>query len=267
MKLKFWLAILIGMLSVGTTAKIALAGEVLYANFDHRLVDPVHSGDIDYLYCTWTYLSGAPHDAWSVEISPVYDHFTLLDHWDGGGVHNPLTYGWFIEDTVRQGDSNPYDYYYGVPAPWLKVQYSANQVTTVTYTCKVSLHDHLFDIDQLPVYLKVLEATDSLTVTIWPESSGTSSLVMSSLSYLKPHKYSAPKIRDLSKYKNLALTNGGTTVINVLKKNKALVDSIDFIVLEYNEKENAWIISGYKYSDHHSKSLIFKSMQKSIGGG
>ena len=263
MRLKFWLVILIGMLSIGATAKIALAGEVLHANFGHRLADPVYSGDIDYLYCGWTYLSGEPHDAWSVEISLRY--VTLLDHWGRGGVHHPLVYGWFIDDTVRQGDSNPYDYYYGVPAPWLKVQYSTDKVTTVTYTCRVSLHDHLFDIDQLPIYLEVLEATDSLTVTIWPKSSGTSSLVMSSLSYLKPHQYSAPKIRDLSKYKNLALTNGKIAVINVLKKNKALVDSIDFIVLEYNEKENAWMISGYKYSGYHGTRLIFKSYAKMRG--
>lgn len=124
----------------------------------------MYSGETDYFYCSWSYLSGEPHDAWKVQI-PLY-YVQVLDHWDGGSMWTePGYYTWFIVDDVRSGDSSPYDSYNNLPAPWIKVRYgNVNSVKTVTYECKVSLWDRLIDFMGIPLYWKVVEEKDSFTI-------------------------------------------------------------------------------------------------------
>ncbi len=247
--------LLVGMLLISAITTGATAADVLQANADHNIVwDDVYSGEIDYIYCSWDYLSGRPHDAWKVQI-PLY-YVYVLDNWDGGSMWTePGYYTWFIVDEVEAGDSSPYDSYYDLPAPWIKVKYSSDSTVTVTYTCKASLWDRLIDIWNIPIFYKAVEATSSFTLTIHPQGVLFSSKSNSDKKVERSAKII--NIKDFSQYKELALTQGKMIAIKALKENNN--KKVDAITLEYNNGK--WIVKGYRLKGNCFDKLVFEYVQ------
>jgi len=260
MKWVRWLICAVLVLVVlGSVVSPALARDILKANADHSVPwNDVYSGETDYIYCSWSYLSGRPHDAWKVQI-PLY-YVEVLDHWDGGSMWTePGYYTWFIIDKVKAGDSSPYDSYHNLPAPWIKVKYHSNSEITKTYTCKVSLWDHLFDFWGIPIFYKAIETTSSFTLTIHPNGILGS---INSENTEKTEKVVAKtrfnNIKDFTKFEKLALIEGKIAVMKALKINRD--KKIDAITLEYDN--GCWVIKGYKLKGNTFDNLVFEYKQQ-----
>ncbi|ASJ11897.1 hypothetical protein [Thermococcus thioreducens] len=141
MKWKPLFAALLGLLMIGMTAGSASAGDVFSLKFSHKRGEVVYGGWEDYFYCSWKFLSGQSYDAWGVRIYYVPGKYlTISDHWGRGIITHPQTYKWFVEERIEAGDHSPYDYYFGLPAPWLKVRYNyVGGTHRVTYNCALDL--------------------------------------------------------------------------------------------------------------------------------
>ncbi len=253
------MGVLVVLAVLGSVASPVLASDILEANAGHSIPwNDVYSGETDYIYCSWNYLSGRPHDAWKVQI-PLY-YVEVLDHWDGGSMWTePGYYTWFIVDKVKEGDSSPYDSYHKLPAPWIKVKYYSNSEVTKTYTCKVSLWDHLFDFWNIPIFYKAVEATSSLTLTIHPR--GICGLTYSNSAREILAKAEFSDVKDFTEFEKLALTKGKVAVAKALMiyHNK----KIDAITLEYDN--GTWIIKGYRLEGNNFDDLVFEYKQKVNG--
>jgi hypothetical protein len=218
----------------------------------------MYSGETDHFYCSWDYLSGEPHDAWKVQI-PLY-YVQVLDHWDGGSMWTePGYYTWFIVDDVRSGDSSPYDSYHNMPAPWIEVKYAnVDSDKTVTYKCKVSLWDRLIDLWGLPLYWKVVEETDSFTVTIRPKGLTSTNINHDSTLYVS-------KVVQREDYTSLtprAMIEGRIAAINALLSNIGKLGDVDALTLEY--VNGTWVVKGYRMQGNTLTEQVFEYSQQNL---
>ena len=95
------------------------------------------------------------------------NYLTILDHWGRGSLHSPQTYNWFVKEKIKAGDSNPYDYYFNLPAPWLKVRYRyVEGINKATYNCALDLFVEAIPIFNIPVYIKRKTVISSFKVSI-----------------------------------------------------------------------------------------------------
>ncbi len=104
--------------------------------------------------------------------------------------------------------------------------------------------DRLIDVWGIPLYWKVLEETDSFTITIHLKG-------MERLTYSKVQKVIQRK--DYTYLTHRAITEGRIAVINALIKNVDKLKDIDALTLECSN--GAWIVKGYKM---HGKTLTKK---------
>ncbi len=226
---------------------VCSAKDILDVNADNYRWSYMYSGETDYFYCSWSYLSGEPHDAWKVQI-PLY-YVQVLDHWDGGSMWTePGYYTWFIVDDVESGDSSPYDSYNNLPAPWIKVKYDVNSEKTVTYECKVSLWDRVIDVWGIPLYWKVIEEKDSFTITIAPRGiTGAKHLdVKRQVTTVKDYKYLTPLVAKIGKI----------AAINALLINAEKLKDVDALTIEYSN--GFWVVKGYKMQGKAFTCEVFR---------
>ncbi|WP_202319144.1 hypothetical protein [Archaeoglobus neptunius] len=225
---------------------VCSARDVLEVNADNYRWSYMYSGETDYFYCSWSYLSGEPHDAWKVQI-PLY-YVQVLDHWDGGSMWTePGYYTWFIVDDVESGDSSPYDSYNDLPAPWIKVKYDVDSERTVTYECRASLWDRVIDVWGIPLYWKVVEEKDSFTITIAPKGFGVKHLDV---------EKQTKSVRNYEPLTPLVKTIGRMMAINALINNAEKLKDVDALTIEYSN--GAWIVKGYRMEGKAFTEEVFR---------
>ncbi|NJE00060.1 hypothetical protein E3E26_09775 [Thermococcus sp. LS1] len=257
MKWKLLFAVLLGLLMVGMTAESASAGDVFSVNFSHKRGKVVYGGLEDYFYCSWKFLSGQPYDAWGIRMYYVPGKYlTILDHWGRGGVSYPQTYKWFVKESIRAGDSSPYDHYFNLPAPWLKVRYNYIEGTNrVTYRCALDLFIKAIPIFDIPIYIKRKTVIDSFEVFIVgpPRSSPNTFRSEPSFDHKVDHiVFPLPDMRQVKKSLMEILIRGGSRP--------------DFVVVEVRKIGNTEVltITGYKEEEDHGEARVIFEYSKNI---
>ena len=262
-KWKPLLAVLLGMLIIGMNAKSVRADDIFSVTFKNKNGRVVYSGQVDYFYCSWEFLSGQPYDAWGIRMYYVPGKYlTILNHWGRGSLQAPQTYKWFIKEEIRAGDRSPYDHYLNLPAPWLKVRYRyIGGLNKATYNCALDLFIEAIPVFNIPVYVKRKTIVSSFRVLIIGPPSSSSALPHSEVSIdeysvsreLQPDYtvtyilFPMPDMRQVRE-----------TIAKILSKERF---HPDFIVIETRKFNNTQIITitGYKEAKNKREAQVIFS--------
>ena len=263
MKWKPLFAVLLGLLMVGVTTGSASAKDVFSLTFKNKNGLVVFAGQEDHFYCSWKFLSGQPYDAWGIRMYYVPGKYlTILDHWGRGAVYHPQTYKWFVSGKINAGDSSPYDSYFHLPAPWLKVRYKYFDGTNeATYKCSLDLFTKAIPIFNIPIYIKRKTVTASFKVFILgPVGSYMYKLHLDYLANYNGGAYPEKISQTLSPLPNMMQVKNELKRILYMEKTRP-----DFIIVDVKKIGNTKIltIEGYKKTSSDGEAyVIFKHSKR-----